>query len=347
MDGAQHRRKWKKILTVIPFLLICLDVNTAASAVGRQADGLSTPSACKEDEFLHSSKEYCCNMCPPGFSMTKECAGPDLRSKCTICPPGLYRDEINYTGICKRCSPCKTDHNKNVTSLCTNKKDLVCECKAGYEKYVLDKYTWECKPVENPSPTPKAEATDGQLKPGEPWSLYAFVALLAVAVVVAVVYIVHGRFRSRGPTGENVGFTAVVSTMDSCVQESHHVSSGLSSNQIPSQIPSLQDQLPDCIPKEFKFSQFVYFVLDLVPADRFKELVRQLGVSERDIERAERDHRFFKEAQHQMLKVWGESRGMGLRGTQPLRLVQELVHTLRMMGLVGCAEAIEERYDIQ
>ncbi|KAG9344940.1 hypothetical protein JZ751_009480 [Albula glossodonta] len=103
-------------------------------------------------------------------------------------------------------------------------------------------------------------------------------------------------------------------------------------------------QLPDCVPQEIRLSPFIYYLLDLIPASRFKELVRKLGVSEREIERAERDNHTFKEGQFQMLKVWGESGDGVVWGRLSQRLFSEIVSTLLDMGLSSTVDAIEEKY---
>ncbi|XP_052000783.1 tumor necrosis factor receptor superfamily member 1A-like [Xyrauchen texanus] len=104
-------------------------------------------------------------------------------------------------------------------------------------------------------------------------------------------------------------------------------------------------ELPDCVPREIKHHEFSYFVLDEVPVGRFKELIRRLDVSESEIERAEKDHRSFKDAQYQMLKVWTD-RGSGSGGNNVVscHLIKMLTDTLKTMYLAGCADSIEKRF---
>lgn len=94
----------------------------------------------------------------------------------------------------------------------------------------------------------------------------------------------------------------------------------------------------------FVAAEFIYSVLDIVPVGRFKELVRRLNVSEQDIDRAERDHRAFADAQYQMLMVWVESGTRGGKSVLPCPLLQECVNTLKDMNLNACAESIEDKY---
>ncbi|XP_064166443.1 tumor necrosis factor receptor superfamily member 1A [Anguilla rostrata] len=343
MDRAQHRGKWKKKCCFTLFFSICLDVCAAAAV----------PASCKGDEF-RSSKGHCCNRCPPGFFMVEECEGPRLRTNCSVCPSGRYIETTNYVKQCFRCRTCKPENYEKESSRCEPAKNTVCECQDGYAKIYIDRNTWDCIAQEVTSCLPPKDVEE----PSYHWSFFVGVALVAVIAVVLLVfgiYKVLKRFKSgvRESPGllepapaesstEKLLISSIPKT-DSSIQESTPVFSVFPGNRTP----DLPPQLPDCIPQEFKFSPFVYYLLDLVPADRFKELVRHLGVLERDIERAERDNRTFKESQHQMLRVWGERGGGGVKGILPLPVVLELLSTLRMMGLGGCAEAIEEKYGIQ
>lgn len=90
--------------------------------------------------------------------------------------------------------------------------------------------------------------------------------------------------------------------------------------------------------------EFIYFVLDIVPVSRFKELVRRLNVSEQDIDRAERDNRAFADAQYQMLMVWVDSGTTGAKNVLPPPLLQDCVERLKVMNLTACAESIETKY---
>lgn len=88
--------------------------------------------------------------------------------------------------------------------------------------------------------------------------------------------------------------------------------------------------------------EFIYFVLDVVPIGRFKELVRRLNVSEQDIDRAEKDNRAYADAQYQMLMVWVDS--IGGKNILPRQLLQLCVETLKAMNLTASAESIDEKF---
>ncbi|KAM6968306.1 tumor necrosis factor receptor superfamily member 1A [Aplochiton taeniatus] len=111
-------------------------------------------------------------------------------------------------------------------------------------------------------------------------------------------------------------------------------------------------QLPDCVPPEIKIPDLIYSVLELVSVSHIKQLVRSLGVSERRIEEAERDHRVCREAHYQMLRVWAEGsrpqtgRGGG-GGVLHRPLLQDLLEKLGGMDLGGPAQELEEKYGVQ
>lgn len=92
----------------------------------------------------------------------------------------------------------------------------------------------------------------------------------------------------------------------------------------------------------------IYMVLDLVPVLQVKQLVRSLGVTDTEIERAEMDHRTCKESHYQMLRVWAEQGSRAGRGGMLHRpLLLDLLDKLRTMHLGQAAEELETKYGIQ
>lgn len=85
-------------------------------------------------------------------------------------------------------------------------------------------------------------------------------------------------------------------------------------------------------------------VLDLVPVQQVKQLVRSLGVKDTAIEQAELDYRSCREAHYQMLRVWAE-RGSQAGGMLHSSLLQDLLNELRRMHLERAAEELETNYD--
>ncbi|XP_078393591.1 tumor necrosis factor receptor superfamily member 1A-like, partial [Cetorhinus maximus] len=79
--------------------------------------------------------------------------------------------------------------------------------------------------------------------------------------------------------------------------------------------PTALPGLPDCVQAAGRTllpnnSHVNYVIADLVPASRWKEFVRRLGMNDHDIERSEMDNRHsYREAQYGMVRVWREKQG--------------------------------------
>ncbi|XP_008565243.1 PREDICTED: tumor necrosis factor receptor superfamily member 25 [Galeopterus variegatus] len=78
----------------------------------------------------------------------------------------------------------------------------------------------------------------------------------------------------------------------------------------------------------------LYDVMDAVPARRWKEFVRTLGLREADIEAVEVEIGRFRDQQYEMLKRWRQQQPAGLGAVYA---------ALERMGLDGCAEDLRSR----
>uniref|UniRef100_A0A3B5MMZ9 Tumor necrosis factor receptor superfamily, member 1a n=1 Tax=Xiphophorus couchianus TaxID=32473 RepID=A0A3B5MMZ9_9TELE len=98
-------------------------------------------------------------------------------------------------------------------------------------------------------------------------------------------------------------------------------------------------------------TDFIYSVLDLVPLQQMKQLVRSLGVTDTEIEQAEMDNRYCREAHYQMLRVWAQRAprtvGGGKSETVHRQVLEELLSKLRQLHLSRAAEELETKYAIQ
>ncbi|XP_026862544.2 tumor necrosis factor receptor superfamily member 1A [Electrophorus electricus] len=272
------------------------------------------------------------------------------------CKKGYYKKEISssswYCASCKKCGDGERQHPE-----CAGKKDTVCICKDLY--YRVDNKT--CAPCTNCSPEfcsqcPGFIITKPTHKPEAtltgPYIILITITVLSMTVTVGFIgYIVLRKWiklRCRGQSS--------TSWPESLEPQQHVGVQSLNFTDLPIKVdesPLFTSQcattkkdlvLPDCIPREIKSHEFIYFLLDEVPISRFKELVRRLNISEQDIERAERDNRAFMDAQYQMLKLWSHSRHGGGINIFPQSLVHECICTLKDMNLHGCAENIENKY---
>ncbi|XP_012517970.1 PREDICTED: tumor necrosis factor receptor superfamily member 25 isoform X3 [Propithecus coquereli] len=78
----------------------------------------------------------------------------------------------------------------------------------------------------------------------------------------------------------------------------------------------------------------LYDVMDAVPARRWKEFVRTLGLREAEIEAVEVEIGRFRDQQYEMLKRWRQQQPAGLGAVYA---------ALERMGLDGCAEDLRSR----
>ncbi|XP_058530590.1 tumor necrosis factor receptor superfamily member 25 [Ochotona princeps] len=78
----------------------------------------------------------------------------------------------------------------------------------------------------------------------------------------------------------------------------------------------------------------LYDVMDAVPARRWKEFVRTLGLREAEIEAVEVEISRFRDQQYEMLKRWRQQQPAGLGAVYA---------ALERMGLDGCAEDLRSR----
>ncbi|XP_072464827.1 tumor necrosis factor receptor superfamily member 25 isoform X2 [Notamacropus eugenii] len=78
----------------------------------------------------------------------------------------------------------------------------------------------------------------------------------------------------------------------------------------------------------------LYEVMDAVPARRWKEFVRTLGLREAEIEAVEAEIGRFRDQQYEMLKRWRQQQPAGLGAVYA---------ALERMGLQGCAEDLRSR----
>ncbi|KAM5322578.1 tumor necrosis factor receptor superfamily member 25 isoform 1-T1 [Glossophaga mutica] len=81
----------------------------------------------------------------------------------------------------------------------------------------------------------------------------------------------------------------------------------------------------------------LYDVMDAVPARRWKEFVRTLGLREAEIEAVEVEVGRFRDQQYEMLKRWRQQQPAGLGAVYA---------ALERMGLDGCAEDLRSRLQL-
>lgn len=312
--------------------------------------GLRTECApCRNGTFLAAenslSKCKACTVCDSVLNQIelRTCeAGADR--KCG-CPRNTYEQWLDDTTFnCHNCTVCPSD----TIIPCSTESDAVCAC----EGYMFYHFTQgNCQPCERC----QGKLHCGQCKTGR--SPYFLLSILSSSILLGTViavasYLVYRRSK-RGCRWS--GFAKSVNSRDPF----HSGVTGITPEgcHSPDQLLPVQEEgggrmscltpthlteLPDCVqvaravhlPDTQRLS---YAVADVVPASRWREFVRRLGLPDAQIERAEMEARpSFREAQYQMFQLWLQRQG----GAAPL---QPVYRALRDMELNGCAEQLQER----
>lgn len=285
-----------------------------------------------------------CDTCITNEDVMSQCT----REKNTVCrcKTGYYKYVIN--SITRMCKPCKTcSAGERVRNECNSERNTECECKDFHYRVGKSK---ECLPCTNCSKecshfctsTPKTSVRPTkESTPVEVIALAVALTVVLAAVLVSVGVKQWKKNRRALPSIESPDSQICKVGQPSVTTAVNEEDGKLMSHCIENEQNQL---LPDCVPREIRTHEFIYFVLEVVPINRFKELARWLNVSEQDIDRAERDNRAFADAQYQMLKVWSNNAHGGGQNILPRPLLQEFVDRLKDMNLNGCAESIENKY---
>ncbi|KAG7469343.1 hypothetical protein MATL_G00127910 [Megalops atlanticus] len=325
---------------------------------GMSSTCVKCPPETYQKQSNYAKQCYRCRKCKTDDFEVELSPCQNVKDRECGCQPNYYMETIGInTQQCRACKTCRS--GERLRRHCTNTSNAECECEHLHYrkngvcvKCVSSTDHEDCRELHQPTTPAVGSSSRTPSDFYTPWFLAGSVACLITAVAIVTGFAIYWTRKRHqkppeSPTVETVCSETLLPSApaqtDLCRQESHSVPCQF----YYTETRNLQAQLPDCVPKEIKTSQFIYCALDHVPAARFKELVRRLGVSERDIERAERDNHTFHESQYQMLKVWAEKGGSEGRGILSSCMLQELVETLRTMGLAGCAQVIEMKFPIQ
>ncbi|PWA23965.1 hypothetical protein CCH79_00010920, partial [Gambusia affinis] len=270
----------------------------------------------------------------------------DRNTKCQ-CKPGYYKHNIDsetYDCVeCKKCGP-----NEIEKQPCTPETDTVCVCK---ENYFREK--GKCEPCTGCTLNCAQHCTTpAQTK--VPTHHHPQFMNMTIGFTVLVVLLVLGILITFIATKRSFNKKMMSLSSKSSVPQTEQSKDFLVSINEPSVETSLKDsaetsfgeqelsKLPDCVPM---IPDFIYSVLDLVPLQQMKQLVRSLGVTDTEIEQAEMDNRYCREAHYQMLRVWAQRAprtvGGGKGETVHRQVLEELLSKLRQLHLSQAAEELE------
>lgn len=275
------------------------------------------------------------------------------------CEDGFYKHVIDQeTYECLRCKQCGADEVEK--HKCTPTQNTECGCKENY--YRVKK---QCEPCKNCMAECKHHCSSlpsANTKAPEDGSSHLINVIVGVAaggclllvVGVLVTFVVTKRFTKKQlsppPSPSDVSVESCKEILIRSEEPSEDFSvKAVAYSPVSEQV--LSSNLPDCVPLEIKIPDLIYTVLDQVPVKQVKQLVRLLGVTDTEIEQAEKDHLSCREAHYQMLRVWVErgspAGGGGRGGFLHWPLLQELLDKLRIMHLGRAAEELEAKYSIQ
>lgn len=308
---------------------------------------------CVEGTYLeqanYSPNCFRCQECKKPHSMQSSPCTPYSDRVCD-CEIGYYKKKIY--DLEWECSPCKVCGDGQIEiHKCTKEENTQCKCQENHylasknSCQLCDKCQPECDHLCKTSIPPFSVKSTKPTKPEVPGILVpvcASITVLALAVFMAYEGIRHWRKRTQALSSQSSSPPSEEQTLIITVTQDSKNESVLFTNQPCESKPI--GNLPDCVPREIKIHEFFYFVLDEVPIGRFKELVRRLGVSEQNIDRADQDHRNCKDAHYQMLKVWSDGGSGGGNNVLPYDQIQMLIDTLKDMCLVSCADNIENKF---
>uniref|UniRef100_A0A665TVY8 Tumor necrosis factor receptor superfamily, member 1a n=1 Tax=Echeneis naucrates TaxID=173247 RepID=A0A665TVY8_ECHNA len=331
-----------RIIKTVP----CLSRADLADSFVLQA---SKEKKCPDTDYL-SENGICCDQCPKGYKLIEQCHAPGQRSNCTPCPTDQYMENRNFYPNCRSCKRCK--RNEIPVTPCQPTQNTICQCVKDYYKFDIDGDTYECRKCkqcgvdekEKQSCTPESNTVceckekyyrfKNKCEPCERQgssffkstmgnSLPVCLTLFLWESKVSIFYTVIRRHATGQWSKQTVNYCT-------------HFYLSLSAPHSHLSIPPAA------------LSDLLYTVLDLVPIQKVKQLVRSLGVTDTEIAQAEMDNRYCREAHYQMLRVWAERKSLaGVGGQGELfdcSLMQELLDKLRKMDLGLAVQELETKY---
>ncbi|XP_034030407.1 tumor necrosis factor receptor superfamily member 1A isoform X2 [Thalassophryne amazonica] len=339
-------------------------------AVGHRSNCTPCPAGEYTDQINFSSTCRRCRRCKKNEVEEKPCERQQNR-ECR-CIEGYYKSKIDSgTYECLKCKVCKDGERQS--QKCTSDQNSECECEKDYYRVKsnclpCESCTTECKRLCGVVPS-KIKTTEAP-ECGNEFLMNRILgvgvaAVVALVLVGLITYVATKRYtkkklRQASPQpADSESSSEACEILITCQEE---VSYNLNSKAVlQSNISDPESSnLPDCVPVEpqtqpvnahpITVPSLIYTVLDLVPVLQVKQLVRSLGVTDKEIERAEADHRSCQEAHYQMLRAWaerGSHGGGGQNGIPYEPLLLELLDTLRMIHLERAAEQLETKYSIQ
>ncbi|XP_026226391.1 tumor necrosis factor receptor superfamily member 1A [Anabas testudineus] len=330
-------------------------------ASGHRSNCTPCPEKQYNDQINYADNCKSCTRCKASRNEREVSSCEKNKNTVCQCKDGYYKSVISPdTYECLKCKVCA--ENEVEKQECTTEMNTQCECKENY--YKMKNKCVQCKNCTTQcshhclTPTTPKTSRD-HATPSQPEILGSIISGVVVSAFVLSLVVLITYWTTKQHTKKK--FKNVSSEQPAVFQESCKVLISSEESWIDHNVKAvpqspLNEQLepsnlPDCVPQEINIPDLIYTVLDLVPVQQVKQLVRTLGVKDIEIEQAEMDHRSCREAHYQMLRVWaerGSHAGRGGRGRMlHCPLLKELLEQLRKLHLGRAAEELETKYGIQ
>uniref|UniRef100_A0A8C5KNM9 Tumor necrosis factor receptor superfamily, member 25 n=1 Tax=Jaculus jaculus TaxID=51337 RepID=A0A8C5KNM9_JACJA len=347
-------------------LLLLLGVHGQGNTSGRRCD-------CAGD-FQKRYGPFCCRGCPVGHYLNAFCTEPCGESVCLPCRQGSFLARENHSETqCTRCQSCDEEAFQVALENCSAVADTLCGCPPGWlvdcsTKPCRKSSPFRCLPCpdcKTPLPLFWVQVLLASL---------VVPLLLGATLIYTYHRCQSQKPVVPADTAEAEALTSLQTTHLSASESAHALlappgnrgkvcteqfvghswTPGFPQTQkVPfQQIPQPWDQLSNrglgpslALPHSpappagspaamLQPGPQLYDVMDAVPARRWKEFVRTLGLREAEIEAVEVEIGRFRDQQYEMLKRWRQQQPAGLGA---------IYAALERMGLEGCAEDLRIR----
>ncbi|XP_075715002.1 tumor necrosis factor receptor superfamily member 10B-like isoform X2 [Rhinoderma darwinii] len=231
-----------------------------------------------------------CLRCDPGRFVQKQCIVQDTESICEPCDAGhTYSEHLTGLDYCLPCTVCRTDEEE--LSACSITKNTKCQCKKGTfcppgnSCEICQKCTASCPPNEVIQ-TPCNSTSDVQCASPETAS-YALVAILVPVIILAVVCFLYFYCKKKCGGNGSRWLPKILTVSLKC-------------DESPAEDPEapflpqgtnlrFKDNIPENERNEIANKTFNIFV-DLIPAKGFERFMRELGLTDNEIDWAKEDN---------------------------------------------------------
>uniref|UniRef100_A0A8C8T1M3 Tumor necrosis factor receptor superfamily, member 25 n=1 Tax=Peromyscus maniculatus bairdii TaxID=230844 RepID=A0A8C8T1M3_PERMB len=364
--GAATRGSAARVPQALFLLLLLLPPPLPAG----QGQG-STPGRC--DCASDPQKRFCCRGCPKGHYMKASCTEPCGDSTCLPCPQGTFLTWGNHFRTdCTRCQACDEEAFQVTLKNCSAVSDTQCGCQSGRllvcsTEPCRESSPFSCHPCSDcttpPTPVFWVQVLLGatfllgatlicaycRCQPCRP-VVPADAAGMETLTPPQTTHLsasdsAHSLLAPQDSTGKVCTTVQLVGNSWipglSQTQEMAYSQAPQPWNQLPNRTlglplaPPLSPAPPAGSPAAMlQPGPQLYDVMDAVPARRWKEFVRTLGLREAEIEAVEVEICRFRDQQYEMLKRWRQQQPAGLAA---------IYAALERMGLEGCAEDLRSR----